>query len=133
MKQHELSTKIKSARYKSAVKGDKGLQSPHTRTRCEMGENVKLYTFLDYLTAEGLEMEIKPINPKPVHDLRMEYVARIYSDTKLRGTIAERCGFASDATVLNRLEDWQFRVSFNVLHAVAEYYNLKITEVCICS
>jgi hypothetical protein len=131
MKQHELSTKIKSARYKSAVKGDKGLQSPHTRTRCETGENVKLYTFLDYLTAEGLEMEIKPIYPKPIHDLKMEYVARIYSNTKLREIIAERCGFASDATVLNSLDDWQFRVRFNVLHSVAEYYGLKLHDVCI--
>jgi hypothetical protein len=130
MKQHELSTKIKSARYKSAVKGDKNAQSYRARMRCENGENVQLYTFLDYLAAEGLEMEIKPIQPKPVHDLKAVYISQIIQNRDLQLLIACEYGCDED-TVLKLIDNWEFRVRFGVLKTVAEYNELKLHDVCI--
>jgi hypothetical protein len=98
--------------------------------RCENGENVQLYTFLDYLAAEGLEMEIKPIQPKPVHDLKAVYISQIIQNRDLQLLIACEYGCDED-TVLKLIDNWEFRVRFGVLKTVAEYNELKLHDVCI--
>jgi len=123
-----LLTKIRSAMTKGGKAPTK--TSYNVRKRIENGENVNLYSFLEYIEDCGLVIEIHPENPKPVHDLKVEYIAQVYSDVQLQRLIAD-CYAMTPEQVKEQLNNWQFRVRFSVLLTVAEFNNLNITDVCI--
>ena len=103
---------------------------PHnTRVRIESGEPVRLESLLQYLDEAGLKMAIEPVNAKTPHDLKAEYIAAIINNQQLRERVAAECGLKPD-DVLGAINSYHFRVKFAVLYAVADYYNLKITDVC---
>lgn len=99
------------------------------RSRIENGGKYSLDSLMEYLDEAGLQMVIEPIQPKAPHDLKAEYIAAIVNNQQLRERIAYECGVKPD-DVLGLVNSYHFRVKFAVLYAVADYYNLKITDVC---